>query len=147
MSRSRLVLSSIVVVSALGMGLIFAQTGDPNTEILKKLDSLEQKIASLEKSLNTRLVSMEKAIAAGGAAKGSPAAPDAETKAQAAFAKVNSLVSEGKFPEAKVEMDAFMNKYPATNAAKQASRLNQELAVIGKDAPADWGIEDRKSVV
>jgi len=139
MSRSRLVLSSLVVVLTLGMGLVFAQSGDPSSEILKKLDALEQRIASLEKSLNTRLGSMEKAIARGGAAG---ALPQDETAAKAAYAKVNALVASGNFPEAKTEMGSFMKKYAGTNTAKQASRLNRELSVIGKDAPSDWGIDE-----
>ncbi len=140
MSRSRLVITSLLVVSALGMGLVFAQSDDPNTQILEKLTALEKQIAGLEKSLDSRLGKMEKAIARGGAAGAGNAAR--ETEAQAALGKINGLVSAGKFPEAKTSMTEFMKKYSGTKVAQSASRLNRELAVIGKDAPADWGIDE-----
>ena len=38
-------------------------------------------------------------------------------------------------------MTAFMQKYGNTQAAKSARRTYQELQVVGKAIPADWGIE------
>jgi thiol-disulfide isomerase/thioredoxin len=141
MSRSRVLFTSAVVVLALGVGFVFAQSDDPNSEILKKLDALEKRIASLESSLNQRLGSMEKAIAKGGGGVPTGPSPQLESQAQAAFGKINGLISAGKYEEAKTEMDGFMKQYAGTNTARQASRLNRELAVIGKSAPTDWGID------
>jgi thiol-disulfide isomerase/thioredoxin len=64
-----------------------------------------------------------------------------EAEAQAAFSKVNQLVAAGRLDQAKTDMADFMRKYAGTTTARRAARLDQELAVIGKPQPGDWGIE------
>jgi len=138
MSRSGLIALVVVAVAAAGFTLVLSSDGSSNDELIKKIDALEKRIASLETMLSQKLTAIEKKIASGG---GGGPSPQLESEAQAAYSKINSLVSDGKFPEAKKEMAAFMSKYGSTNTARQARRLNAELSVIGKDTPAKWGIE------
>jgi len=142
MSRSRLFVAGAVVLALVAATFVLAAGEATNDDLIKKLDALEQRIASLEKTLSDRLASLESKVASGGA-PAQPAGPDpvVEREAQAAYNQINSLVSEGKYEEAKKQMGDFMSKYGATNTARQAARLNAELAVIGKEVPPKWGIE------
>lgn len=138
MLRSRISLALVIVLGTAGLTLVLAQDGaaTTNAQLLEKLTALEKRIINLERSLQQKLTSIEKAIQSGGGPS-----PQLESEAQAAFAKINSLVNKGDYGTAKTEMSTFMTKYGSTNVAKSARRMNAELAVIGKDAPGDWGIE------
>ncbi|NIM61047.1 MAG: hypothetical protein GTO30_05150, partial [Acidobacteria bacterium] len=67
--------------------------------------------------------------------------PALEEEARTALAEVNKLITAGNSTKAKADMTAFMKKYGSTQAAKSARRTYQELQVVGKASPADWGIE------
>ncbi len=140
MSRSRLVVTSVIAIAVLTVTLAVAQSGDPSSQILTKLDAIDKRLASMERSLNARLTAMETAIAKGGGG-GGPSA-ELESQAQAAAGQIQGLINQGKFAEAKTSFADFNKKYAGTNAAKQMSRVGRELSVIGKDAPAEWGIDD-----
>ena len=101
-----------------------------------KVDALEKRIATMERNLTQQLSNISKQLAAGGAAS-----PAAEAEAQTALAAVNRLIASGDSTKAKADMTAFMQKYGNTQAAKGARRTYQELQVVGKAIPADWGIE------
>jgi thiol-disulfide isomerase/thioredoxin len=127
----------VLLVVAVAVTLAVGQGGDSGNEALvKKIESLEQRIASLERTLSERLAAIERGIAQGGG----PSA-DQEQAARTAYGKISGLVSSGNYEQAKTEMAAFMKQYGSTNTAKQARRLSSELAVIGKSTPASWGIE------
>jgi thiol-disulfide isomerase/thioredoxin len=64
-----------------------------------------------------------------------------ETKAAQELRAINTLAGQGKQLEAKERMGAFFKKYAGTNAIKSAARLNQELAVVGKNAPPKLNLE------
>ena len=140
MSRSRLILT-LVLVGAVAAGVTLAlveSDGTPDmSDLVAKIDALEKRIASLERTITQRMTALERGIAQGG---GAPT-PALEGEAQAAYGKINSLINTGKYVEAKTQMADFMQKYGATNVARQARRTSTELAVIGKDAPASWAIE------
>jgi len=110
---------------------------EPDTAALeKRIEALETRLTNLERSFSQRMAALEKQ-----AREGAPAANPLEGEAQQAYAEINRLTAEGKMDEAKTKMADFMTKYGETSAANRARRLNDELIVIGKDAPPEWGIE------
>ncbi len=139
MKRSRIVMT-VLAIALVAMTLATAQSGDPNAEILAKLTAMEKRLASMERNLNAKLTAMEQAIAKGGGG-GGPSA-ELEAQAQAEAGKVQTLANSGKMTEAKAAFDDFNTKYAGTAAHGQLRRLGAELAVIGKDAPGEWGIDD-----
>jgi thiol-disulfide isomerase/thioredoxin len=102
----------------------------------KRVQALETKISNLEKMLQQRLANIERRLASAQ----QPPNP-LEGEAQQEYAKISRLAAEGKMGQAKTDMASFMKKYASTATAqnKRTQALNQELAVVGKDAPADWG--------
>jgi thiol-disulfide isomerase/thioredoxin len=113
-----------------------AQSDADIKALTDKVNALEQRIATMERNLTTQLKAISKQLASGGAAS-----PAAEAEAQTALAAVNKLIAAGDSTKAKADMTAFMQKYGNTQAAKSARRTYQELQVVGKAIPADWGIE------
>ncbi len=113
-----------------------AQSESDIKTLTEKVDALEQRIATMERNLTTQLSRISQQLAAGGAAN-----PAMEAEAKTALAAVNQLIASGDSTKAKADMTAFMQKYGNTQAAKSARRTYQELQVVGKNAPADWGIE------
>jgi len=101
-----------------------------------KVDALEKRIATMERNLTQQLTNISKQLSAGGAAN-----PAKEAEAKTALAAVNRLIASGDSTKAKADMTTFMQKYGNTQAAKSARRTYQELQVVGKAIPADWGIE------
>ena len=138
MLRSKYVFAALAIL-AVGAALMLplsAQDSDP-ASLEQRVKALEGRIASLERTLSQRLASIEQKIAAGGAAAPNPL----EGEAQTAFAGISRSVAAGDYQKAQAEMAEFMKKYASTNAAKRARRLHEELSVIGKETPAEWGIE------
>ncbi len=113
-----------------------AQSDADIKALTDKVSALEQRIATMERNLTTQLKAISKQLANSGAAS-----PAAEAEAQTALAAVNKLIADGDSIKAKADMTAFMQKYGNTQAAKSARRTYQELQVVGKAIPADWGIE------
>ena len=113
-----------------------AQSDADVKALTEKVDALEKRIATMERNLTTQLSRISQQLAAGGAAN-----PAAEAEAQTALAAVNQLIASGNSTKAKEDMTAFMQKYGNTQAAKSARRTYQELQIVGKASPEDWGIE------
>jgi len=144
MTRKR---SVVVVLSlALAGGLALAQSGD---DLAKKVEALEKKVEALEKQINylegyvgRRLNSFAEKLSEGGsgAAAAAPSA-EVENEAREALTSINRLVANGEFAKAKTEIGTFMTKYQSTATARNASKLNAELQVIGREAPKSWGIQ------
>ena len=110
---------------------------DPDIKALtEKVDALERRIATMERNLTQQLSRISQQLADGGAGNSA-----AEAEAQTALAAINRLIAAGDTTKAKTDMTAFMKKYGTTKAAKGALRSYQELQVVGKAIPADWGIE------
>jgi thiol-disulfide isomerase/thioredoxin len=126
-----------------GLPATLAQEGEAGTqEIMQRLEELSKKIDTLEKNLMQRMTALDRKIAAIPATAGAPQKHPLEGEAQNEFSKIRQLVSAGKMEEAKGQMTTFLEKYGATDTAKAARRMHQEvLSVIGKEAPAEWGIE------
>jgi len=130
MSRTRFSLGLILMIVLTGAVACGASNAGSTEDLEKQLQALTKRIESLEKEL-----------AAVKAAR--PAQPNAqlEQQATAALGQINQLVTTGKVVEAKKQLAEFQKKYSATRAGRSAGRLVQELGVIGKEAPTDWGIE------
>jgi thiol-disulfide isomerase/thioredoxin len=122
-------------VSALSISLSAAQESDL-AALEQRIQALETRLSNLEKSFAQRVAALERQ-----AREGAQQANPLEGEAQQTYAQISRLAAEGKMDEAKKQMADFMTKYSATNTAKRARRLNAELTVIGKDAPAEWGVE------
>lgn len=137
MSRIKTLPLACLIVALVALTTLPAAAQDADLKSLEeKIQSLEGKITSMERSLNQRLANIERMLKQGA---GGQAANPLEGEAQQAYAKISRLAAEGKMDLAKKDMSAFMQKYASTNTAKRARSLNQELAVIGKNSPTEWG--------
>lgn len=137
MLRSRILLGSILVVAlaAATYGLAWAQSPDAQ-QLQQKVEALETRLATLERTLAQRLGAIEQRLAQGGTAGNA-----AEPQAEAAYSQIAQLVAQGEYEKAQGEMAEFMKAYGSTNTAKKARRMYEELSVIGKAVPSDWGVE------
>jgi len=135
MSRTKPIWLACLLVGALALVTLPA-TAQDTADLEKRIDALEKKLATLEKNLYQRLSAIETQVR-----QGANTPNPLEGEAQQSYANISRLVAEGKIDEAKAEMTEFNKKYAATETAKRARRLGDELAVVGKSAPPEWGIE------
>jgi thiol-disulfide isomerase/thioredoxin len=136
MTRALSALFLCLCLTIVGTPAILAQEASGNAEIMQKLDELSKRIDILERNLMQRMNALDRKI------EGAQPAHPLEAEAQNEFGKIRKLVSDGNMEEAKTQMATFLEKYGETDTAKAARRLHQEvLSVIGKQAPAEWGIE------
>ena len=64
MSRSRLIIALVLVIGVVGT-MTVAYTDDSSQELVSKIEALEKRIASLERTLNARFTALEQAVAKG----------------------------------------------------------------------------------
>lgn len=95
-----------------------------------KISKLEQRLAQLERQVRQNR-------ARGGQAKD----PAKEKAAGAMLTEIRQLASQGKPDEAKAKLALLDKQYAGTNAARAASRLKAELAIVGKPSPKEWKID------
>jgi len=130
MSRARLF---FVVVGAIAAGAIVmalaASSDGPSENLEKQIASLAERVAALEKQVQTL-----KTSGGGGNAA-------LEQEAARAIQSVNQLIIAGKTDEARTRLRDFDSKYKSTKAARRARKISGELAVVGKATPNDWGID------
>lgn len=101
-----------------------------------KVDALEQRVATLEEEVKTLKASP------GGAKAGAAAANSPEEAAAEELLKdIAALTRDGKYDEAKTKLATLKGTYGSTTAYKKARKLEQELDIIGKDAPPSWEME------
>jgi len=121
----------MTVRRVLSLTLLVALAALPAAAAGKKVDeervaALEAKIAELETRLGemqAKLTEIEEVTLR-------------DQRAEEAFAKLSALYNSGQHVEAKEALDAFQKDFAGTDASKRAVRIAQELAVIGKPAPA-----------
>jgi thiol-disulfide isomerase/thioredoxin len=126
MSRS---MQSLVMLTALAVGAVAcapAEGGD-NADLDKELQALKERVAALEKELATVKQNL-------------PPNQAMEQEAAQELQKIQLLMRQGKTEQAKTDLNTFMAKYGRTQTGGRARRLQQELSVVGKENPADWGI-------
>ncbi len=97
----------------------------------QRIDELEKRVAELEKKAAAGPATPAK----GPGAKQPAAANSPEEQAAAELLKAASkAVEQMNYDEAKAKLAELKEKYPQTRAARAATRLDTELAVIGKPA-------------
>ena len=133
MSRMRTVFVFLLVFAA--ASLVSAPRAQ---DLSEKVDALEQRIQKLEQTLSQRLAAIERRLNQAGS--GQPNA-QLEQEASQAYAEITRLRNTGDIDTAKAQLAEFLKKYGNTRTASRARKDVQELAVIGKAAPSDWGIE------
>ena len=128
MSRST---QTLVILLTLAVGAVvgaLAAGGEaPGGDLEAQIKALNERVAGLEKEIATLKKNM-------------PPGQAQEQAAAAELQKIQGLMRAGNIDQAKTDLKTFMGKYGNTNVGKQANRLVAELAVVGKDSPADWGI-------
>ena len=97
--------------------LLSTKIDDFQQDVVTRLSKIEQKLTKIE---NSKIL---------------------EVEAQKAFQEIGTLAKKGDFEQAKQKMVLFMSKYGATPIASRAVKLQQELNVIGKEAPGEWNID------
>lgn len=65
-----------------------------------------------------------------------PSSADAEQVAKDLYAEANDLVTQGRAEEARAKVDLILSQYAETSTASRATRLRDELALIGRLPPA-----------
>jgi thiol-disulfide isomerase/thioredoxin/outer membrane murein-binding lipoprotein Lpp len=125
-----LVSALLVLAAAFVVGCGPSSAG-PTEDLEKQVQTLTQRVEALERQLQTMKSS-------GAQPQGDP---QAEAEAQTAMNRINTMVAGGQVDAAKAELVEFQKKYGSTRIGGQAQRLAQELAVVGKTTPPDWGIE------
>lgn len=137
--RSRsLCIALLCALVALALPSTPAAQSDADAKVLtERVDALEKRVATMERNLTQQLSRISQQLSQGGATAGGAD----ETEAQTALAAVNRLIASGDTTKAKAEMTSFMQKYGSTRTAAGARSTYQELQIIGKSVPADWGIE------
>ena len=141
--RSRALLVALLAAAiVVALPSTVSAQSDPDIKALTdKVDALEKRIQNMERNLNAQLSRISQQLSKGGGGGGGGVNAALEGEAQQALAAVNRLIASGDTSKAKADMTSFMQKYGSTRAAQSARRTYQELQVIGKNAPADWGIE------
>jgi thiol-disulfide isomerase/thioredoxin len=104
-----------------------AEGGDTPGDLEGKLKAMAERLDALEKEVAELK-------------KNAPPSQAQEQEAAQALQQVQLLLRDGKTEQAKTDLDAFMVKYGRTKIGSRARRLQQELSVVGKSNPADWGI-------
>ena len=93
---------------------------------------LEKKVVELEK----RVEELEKRPAGGPNGGQPPMNAEEEQAASTLLQAANTASESGSYEEARTKLSELSAKYPNTRAAKRATRLSGELAILGKDAGA-----------
>ena len=116
-------------------------TADQVKELNEKVETMEKKLAELEKAPAAK-------PAAAGAAT---ADTEAETAAQALLKEMQTAMGSNDITTAKAKYAEIEKKYSSTRTFRRASKMGKELEVFGKKAPAsltvdEWYIGDASAV-
>lgn len=104
----------------------------------ERVQEMEDRLAELEAAVEK----LEAAPAATRAANGAPAVDTAKEEAAVnIYKEINELLQSNKVAEAKAKLAQMEREYSDTRAWRRARKTAQELAVVGKDAPASMNIE------
>jgi thiol-disulfide isomerase/thioredoxin len=124
----------VPILAALAATAALAAKDDERIAALEqRIATLEAQLAAVEQQVDAKLdACVEAAVREIG---------NREQNARQAFQSIAALAGQGNQVQAKTEMTAFLEKYSGTEAAKQAARLNEELQVVGKPAPAQLDVE------
>ena len=146
-------LRSIRLVIALGFACgvavpVLAASPDAELDQLKKqVAVLQTQVKALEeqvKALWARGTAAPVATAASAAptvaADAAAPSPAYEAAAQGLIDDVIKLTDLGEADRARAKIDELRKNYPASKVAGQGTYFSNEIEVIGKTVPADWGL-------
>ena len=97
-----------------------------------RVKALEEKVTALEEKVE--------AVAKSGG-KAAPKDEKAEKAASALYEQIGKAVRSGDTADAKAKLAEMKKKYSNTTAYRRAKKIERELEVIGKDAPASLTVE------
>jgi thiol-disulfide isomerase/thioredoxin len=145
---ARIALFVVSIVWIGGMAPDPCAASDPALDALRKqVEALEARMKTLEvaiQALATRAPAPAPAPAAATAAPAAavPAAPSAsyEAEAQALIQEVIQATDQGDPELARAKLAEVRTRYGASKVAGQATYFANEIDVIGKGVPSDWGI-------
>jgi thiol-disulfide isomerase/thioredoxin len=128
---SKLRAFALILLIAVPMAMAAGENDDAAkiAELEAKVAALEARLAQMEGDIDAKIEAAIDSIA------------KREEYAATALREINTLSMQGKQIEAKAKMAEFQKKYAGTDAAKSAARLQQELAVVGKAAPAQFNAQ------
>ena len=116
----------------------------PAADRVAALEAQVQQQAAAIEQLRQQIAVMERKLAEA-ARPAAPAAPPVdpvlEEKASLAVSQINQLVAAGDLAGAKAKLAEGQAQFSATQAWKSTTRLSQELAVVGRDAPPAIKVE------
>jgi len=101
---------------------------------------VKQQAAAIEQ-LRTQIAALEKRLAESARPAAPAVDPALEERANLAVSQVNQLVAAGDLTGAKAKLAEGQAQFASTQAWKSTTRLSQELAVVGRDAPATIKVE------
>jgi len=101
---------------------------------------VQQQAAAIEQ-LRQQVAALEKRLAESARPAAPPVDPVLEEKASLAVSQINQLVAAGDLAGAKTKLTEGQAQFSATQAWKSTTRLSQELAVVGRDAPPAIKVE------
>ena len=125
---------SLVLFSGMLIQAVQAQKIE-ESDVKGEIEKLSERLDRLEKDIVPRLTEVEKQLATVFAEK------KLDTDARNAYNEINILIGQAKFDEAKTKVADFMKTFGTTKYARAVIRFQQELEVIGKETPKEWGIE------
>jgi thiol-disulfide isomerase/thioredoxin len=144
----RVVLAAAIVAA---VGLIAAPAGAQCEELEAKVELLTRQIEAMQKQI-IALKAQQKAAAApptspaadpGTTARQQAAAAKGDGRAQALalYDRIDRLLGEERFDDAKQALADFNTENAGTPAVAWTRSLTRELAAVGKPAPESWSIE------
>jgi len=116
-------------------------TAPPPGDRVAALEAQVQQQAAAIEQLRQQIAVMERKIAEAARPAAPPVDPALEEKAGLAVSQINQLVAAGDLAGAKAKLAEGQAQFASTQAWKSTTRLSQELAVVGRDAPATIKVE------
>lgn len=127
-------MKNLFTVSLLGLATGCA-TADSVQQLSEEVKTLKAEVEELKSKPATAAAPAAKA-AAGAASE------EDEAAARAIFTEASNLVQKGDYETAKTKLADMKSKYPTARTTRRAQKLEAELEVIGKPAPATLEVEE-----
>lgn len=111
-------------------------TADSVQQLSEDVEQLKADIKQLKEAPTAAPSAAPAAKAAGG-----EATDEEEAAARALFTDASNLVQKGDYDQAKTKLGEMKTKYPTARTTRRAQKLEAEIEVIGKPAPATLEVE------
>lgn len=140
---TRLAGVAVLTVAAV-TAVVAAPKGSKDTELQglqRQVEALEAQVKALDGQLKAMEARMRAAETRSAQAVAAPGGAAQEPEATALLDEARKLAREGNTDAAKAKLNELQSKHGSSRAAAQARNFTNELAVVGKDVPKDWGID------